>query len=758
METKKVSCHSCDIMCNVLADVEDGKVVRIRRNPDHPVTPHALCNKGSMFADTMYHKERLLHPLKRVGARGEGKWEQISWDQALDEISAKLKDSVKTYGAESVVTTAGACVPLDITRKFTNLLGSPNFTQGAYICLGNTTAPNKITYGWMPFPDWWRTNCIVLWGHDPQPNKWTAEFLWLRDALKRGAKLIVIDPRINFHAKRADMHLRVRPGTDSALALGWLHVIINEGLYDKAFVEQWTHGFEELKARVQEYTPERVSEITWVPAEQIIASARLYATSGPAIMPWTPVTDQHSNSTHSIRSFAALRAITGNLDVPGGEIFMHYNPGIVTETEIVMTEKLPKEQMDKQLGQDRFKLLSYDVWQDMNEPMERMMGKKWANQIDAGAMAHPADLWEAMKTGKPYPIKTLITVGSNTLGAYTDTKHIFEGLMNLDLLVAMDIFMVPTAQLADYVLPAAVWTEKEILHNHWDWHNIAMGGEKAVEPPGECKDEYYFWRNLAVRMGQGEHWPHETAKEFFDWRLKASGMSFDQFMAAGGVLFPEPQFKKYEKTGFGTPTGKVELYSTILEKYGYDPLPKYVEQANTHVSAPELVGEYPLTYFVGAKSEPYFQSQGRNVESLRILCPDPAVEMYPETAYDLGFEDGDWVYVETPHGKVKGKIKMSDDAHPQVVRVPYMWWFPEQPAYLPNLSGQFQSHDGQLHPDTDAFCDPEQGVPTMRGMLCKVYKIDARQQKKLTFAPGYAPAAERSAPKRIQAEEEFAVK
>lgn len=728
METKKVSCHSCDIMCNVLADVEDGRLKRVRRDPDHPITPNALCNKGAMVGDTLYHKDRLMYPLKRVGARGEGKWERISWDQALDEIAERLKVNRATYGGESLMTTAGATVPIDITRRFTNLYGSPNYTAGTYVCLGNTSGPIKATHGWMPFADYWRTKCIVLWGHDPQPNKWTCEFLWIREALKRGAKLIVIDPRINFHAKRADMHLRIRPGTDSALMLGWLNVIINEELYDKDFVARWTHGFEQLKERVQEYSPEKVSEITWIPVQQIIDSARMYATMGPSIMPWSPVTDKHSNSTHSIRCYSILRAICGNLDVPGGEMLMGFNPNIVSETQVAMTEALTKEQMDKQLGQDRFKVLSYDCWDALNEPMERVWGQKWANQIGSGSLAHPADIWTAMAEGKPYPVKSLICVGANTLGGFTNVKHIFEGLMNLDLLVSIDIFMCPTAQLADYVLPAAMWLERYTLHNHWDWHSIVMAGDKALEPPGECRDEFTILRGLAVRMGWEKHWPWKTNKEFFDWRLTPMGKTFDQFLAEGGVSFPEPQWKKYEKTGFATPTGKVELYSTLFEKWGYDPLPRYVEQAGTSESAPEMLKEYPLTFFVGGRNEPYFQSQGRNIESLRSLAPDPWIELYPETAYDLGFEEGDWVYLETPTGKLKGKIKMSDDAHPRVARVPYMWWFPEQEPYLPNLSGAFQSHDGLVLPDSDEFADVEQGVPTMGGILCKLYKAaDAEQ-------------------------------
>ena len=197
------------------------------------------------------------------------------------------EDDRGQIGPEAVSATAGAIVPYDLTRRFLNILGSPNFVAGTYLCLGNTSGVSRVTYGWQSFPDYWHTKVIVMWGHDPQPNKWTAEYLWARDAVKRGAKMIVVDPRISFSAKRSNLHLRLRPGSDPALLMGWLHVIINEELYDKEFVANWTVGFEQLKQRVQEYTPARVEELTWVPAEQVVAAARMYA-SGPAIIPGIP--------------------------------------------------------------------------------------------------------------------------------------------------------------------------------------------------------------------------------------------------------------------------------------------------------------------------------------------------------------------------------------------------------------------------------------------------------------------------------------
>jgi len=731
METKHVTCASCDIKCSVLADVEDNRIIRVRRDPDHPITPHSLCNKGAAYPDQIYHPDRLLYPLKSVGARGEGKWARVTWDEAMDEIGERLNAIVDRYGPESVAATAGAVVPYDLTRRFLNVLGSPNYVSGTYLCLGNTSGVNRVTYGWQPFPDYWHTKVIVLWGHDPQPNKWTAEYLWIRNAIKNGAKLIVVDPRVCFSAKRADIHHRLRPGSDAALLLGWLNVIINEELYDKDFVKNWTVGFEQFRQHIQQYTPEKVEEITWVPADEVRAGARMYA-SGPAIIPWNPTLDQVSNSTQGLRAMGILRAICGNIDAEGGEMMMGYHPTVVTETEISMTELLPPEQRAKQLLLPGAKLLSYEFWEEYNEASEKVFGRKWAAQVLAGALANPGAVVKAMATGEPYPVKAFINVGSDPVTSFTDARHMHDGFMNLDLLVTNDIFMVPTAQMSDFILPAATWGEKYDLHNHWDWHTFMIGGDKAVEPLGEAKDEYHFWREIAIRVGQEKYWPWETQKDFFEYRLARIASSFEEFIGAGGlaafdehpILGSNPQYKKYEKTGFATPSGKVEIYSELMEKYGYDPMPKYVEQNGTAISDPEMAKEYPLYFFIGSKGDPYFQQQGRNIASLRRLAPEPWVEIHPETAYDLGLSDGDFVCVETPHGKLYAVAKHSDEAHPKVVRVPYRWWLPEQAPYAPNFSGLFQVSDNNITSDSAAFADPEQGIPSLRGMMCKVYAVE----------------------------------
>lgn len=436
---------------------EKNEVLNIRANPEHPITPNTICHIGVRGIDFVSHQDRLLHPRHRIGGRGSGQWEEVSWEEALDDIARRLQAIVAEDGPEAVSSSIGSGGPMphDMSRRFMNLLGSPNWTSPNLICNGNTSCVNKVTYGWHQLADYVDTRCVVLWGHDPQPKKWVGEYMALEASIGNGAKLIVIDPFKSFNAGHADLWLQLRPGTDAALALGWLNVIIEEELYDAKFVADWTVGFAELKARVREFPLARVAQITGVPEQTIGDAARLYATSKPAIIPWGCTLDMQTNSTNALRALGILRAITGNLDVPGGEIFFGYHPQIRPCAEMELNELMPAEQKPKQLGSDRFKVLSWDCFDLTSKAMQPVWGRPYANQCAGGTIAHAPSIWRAMATGDPYRVWAFIADGNNTLMSYTNTKAIYGGLTKLDLLVVMDFFTTPTAQIADYVLPAA---------------------------------------------------------------------------------------------------------------------------------------------------------------------------------------------------------------------------------------------------------------------------------------------------------------
>ena len=374
----------------------------------------------------------------------------------MDEIAAKLKTVIDQYGPEGfAVSTSGwnTQTTQSADRRFMNLIGAPNWISGVALCAGNTAAVNRLTYGWFPMGDFANTNCIVLFGHNPKKHSWTPIYNMIEAARERGAKVIVLDPRVSEQAEVADLHLSLRSGTDAAMCLGWLKVIFDEGLYDKKFVENWCTGFEALKARVDEYPLDRVSEITGVDAALIAEAARMYATADGAIIPWTPITDMQISSTSAIRLHSILRAVTGNLDVVGGETLGGFNPDMIPETELAMHDALSHEQKQKQLGYEKHPAYTYRVAEMLKEPTERVWGYPYADLVMGCHMANPSEVFRAMAYEDPYPIKAFFALGNNALMSYPNQHQIHKAMMNQDLIVAHELFMTPTAMMADYVLP-----------------------------------------------------------------------------------------------------------------------------------------------------------------------------------------------------------------------------------------------------------------------------------------------------------------
>ena len=617
-------CTICDIGCQLRSETENGKLKRVIAH-DNPALAANICYKGVAAPDIHNHADRLRVPLKRVGERGEDRWEEISYEQAMDEIAERLGKVVATYGPEAfAVSTSGWNTQSThaMDRRFMNLLGSPNWTSGVALCAGNTAAVNRLTYGWFPQPDWANTNCIVLFGHNPRKHSWTPIYNAINAAKARGAKVIVLDPRVSDQAETADLHLSLRSGTDAAMCLGWLNVIINEELYDKAFVRDWCDGFAELCERVNDYPLERVEEITGVDRELIAEAARMYATADGAVIPWTPITDQQISSTSAIRLHSILRALTGNLDAPGGETLGGFNPNYIPESELGMHDVLSDEQKAKQLGFDDHPAFTYRVAEMLKEPTEKVWGFPYADLVMGCHMANPTNIFRAMAHGDPYPVKAFFALGNNALLSYANQHQIHQGLMNQDLIVAHEIFMTPTAMLADYVLPGDVFSERNHVADSWSWGNRLTLSQKAVEPEGEATSTYEFWRDLAHRMGFAEHFPWATLEDVLDYRLSRSNRSFAEFAASTFMEAPAPEFHKYRASGFATPSGKVELYSSILDDLGFDPLPY-------HREGPAVSEEYPYRVFTGVREDAFFQTGQRNIKVLRERMPTPKLFLHP---------------------------------------------------------------------------------------------------------------------------------
>lgn len=696
-------CQACHCNCGVLVHVEDGKVDKVTGDPHHPMNHGFICVKGQAQPELLYHPDRLKYPIKRTGERGEGKWQRISWDEALDNIAEKLTDIQSKYGAESiaVMTGTGPRTGNNTARLFCLMLGTPNrISVDNHICFAPSTVAEMATYGIMTTmmeigPDYPNAECIMVWGanttnsHPPRGEE------IVQAKRKRGAKLIVIDPRRTTLAAMADMWLQIRPGTDLALALGMINVIINEGLYDKEFVEKWCHGFEELKEHVQAFPPEKVAEITWLSVDSIKETARLYATTKPAVLHHRIGLEHNINSTQNDRAMAILIALTGNLDEKGGNLFRLLPEGFSNTGNQF---DVPRSISEKRIGDKEFPL--------------------------AQGFVHCALAVDAMLGEYSYPLKAMYCTTGNPVVNMQDSKKMWRALKNLELLVVADFFMQPTAELADIVLPASTWMEKDDMGDFPNlmYTNYIAAGQKAVEPLYECRDD----REILLEMQKRIKWPDripmpwKDTDELNNAMVESLGITYREMQEKGYIIEPM-RYRKYTENGFNTPTGKVELYSTRLKEYGYDPLPTYHEPPESPASTPELLPEYPLILITGGRNISFFNTEGRQISGLRKRMPDPLIDIHPDTAGGAGIAEGDWVWLETPQvrgERVRFKARLTDEVHPKVVHAPHGWWFPEKPA---PEHGCFDSNVNVVltgDPPREAIC----GSVRTRGTLCRVYK------------------------------------
>ncbi len=719
--TKRTICQSCDIACSVVTEAKKGRVVKVRSS-DNPIFKDNICMKGIIAPKGFANPNRITHPLKRVGERGSGKWERVSWEDAFADIGVRLKAIIDEHGPEAwAVSTSQWNTATDhgLGRRIMNHIGSPNWTSGVALCAGNTAAINRYTYGWFPIGDFQNTKCIVLMGHNPRRHSWTPMYTWIKQAQARGAKLIVTDPRRSSSAERADIWLPLKVGSDTAMMLGWLKVIIDEELYDKDFVRDWTIGFDELKERVDEYPLERVAKLTGCESSMIAKAARMYATEGPSIIPWTPITDMQRNSTSGIRLQSILRAICGYVDVPGGEHLQGFNPDIVNESTIEMHHVLSNEQKAKQLGADKHPAFTYRGQERFREPTKRVWGQEYANLIMGCHMTPPSSLFRAMAGEGPYPVKAFFFLGNNPMMSYANMKLIIEAMMKQDLIVTHEQFMTPSAQLADYILPADSWLERPWLMDSFGWTSTIRTSEKSMEPPGECRSTFEFWKLLAGALDRSEIVPWETIEDFYSYRLEKLGMTWDEFVNTTDVHFAPPEFRKYRKTGFATPSGKVELKSLALEELGFDPLPYFRED-------PPIDPNFPLLLFTGVREDGFFQTGHRHIEEMRKRHPEPLLFVSPETAELYRISEDEWVEVENELAKISIKVAIKETMPNGLIRIPHGWWKPEMKQGVGHLSGALKYADAQLCRDDEDYLDLEQGIPHLKGVPCRINKLSSR--------------------------------
>ena len=735
----------CKMYCGLIAERENGKLTRLRPNPEYPSPNKGCPDRLPHHIKWLYSDIQIKKPLKRIGGRGEGKWEEISWDRALDEIAAKLQELKDKYGPETLSVTEGTYRSdiYYIRTRFLNLFGNPsNIGCAGTICHCNTVALSMALIGTAQSGRHTgiAPKCTVIHGNDMSQ---TAPLAWNRLKKLHGegkTKIILIDPRKTSMGDDADIWLRIRPGTDTALLMGWINIIIREELYDKEFVGNWTYGFEELKARAAEYPPDKVSEITWIPEELIIESARMYASNFPAELKDASSTDMLGrNAIRVEQARVCLRALTGNLGAGGGD--MAEGPGPVVNGKLAlrdsmlqMIEALPIEQRKKQIGADRFKLMTWLGYELMAPKYEQTYGVPFPQSGHNFLSVQPL-IWKAILEKDPYPITANITWASNPLLNASDTKLIYDALksLNLELSVVSELVMTPTAMLADYVLPAASKLEKPMCETHEDFSATMRVAERAVDPVGERREEYLMWKGLAQRLGFGEHFPWNSEEELADSRLEPVGLTFKEASTKTYLVKSDERWtydrinpRTGKQTGFATISGKIELYSNVLERLGYDPLPFYEEPPISPYSTPELAAEYPYILITGGNFRPMFHSENRQPGlGTREQFLWPIMDIHPETAEKHGIEDGDWVCVETPKGVIKQRARVAGEIDPRVINVQSHWWYPEQPHMEPWLGGLWESNCNVLTPaDDPELFDPVTGGWPMRALLCKIYKAE----------------------------------
>ena len=561
-------CTLCYHSCGTRVSVENGKAVKIRGLESHPLNRGRLCPKGSRALDVVYSPERLKQPLKRRN----GGFEEITWDQALDEIAGKMSALKDEYGPEIFGFFCGSIGVENLEMStLVHLLrsgfGSPNFFSVESICYRMRIRTRQMTFGRYPTEEP-NSNLYILWGHNPDQSDFPLKF-FLKKNLKKGAKLVVIDPKRIPLADQADMYLRIRPGTDGALALAMLNVIIEEDLYDHDFIEAHTTGFDKLVPHVKPYTPEWAADVTWIATDDIRRLARLFAaTKGASIFQGTCTQDQTANGTQNSRAFAVLQTITGNINVPGGWVtsppprFGH--PGY-------SVEGMP-------LGGDEYPLF-YELW-----------GRK-----------APYGVVTLVPENIPDRLKGFMVIGGNPLISMPDSNAFKSAFEKLDLLVVQDLFMTETARAAHYVLPACSHLEKwgvAYTYNVCHCLPFLMLRKQCIEPLHDSWSEWRFLTELGHRLGMSDRFPWKTEKEFVSFMIEPTGLSFDYLLneKPEGDYYAE---KEYTSPAgfFRTPSKKIEIYSDALEQAGFDPLPSYLEPERGPVRGDKSFREkYPLTF------------------------------------------------------------------------------------------------------------------------------------------------------------------
>lgn len=719
-------CHPVGCGLKLYVD-QDGRLDHVEGDENNPITRGRLCVRCLALKDYVYNPSRIIYPMKRDPKnRGQhDRWERITWDEAYALIKEKRDYFAATYGPEcmAVFSGTGRSGGILVADMAQAVLGTPNacYTQSGYACYQpRSMSCSHVLGAYYPEldyagglegtydnPNYVVPEVVVMWGKEPLPSNGDGLFGHaVIDLMKRGAKLISVDPRANWLSTRSEVHLRVRPGTDTAMGMAWLWVIINEGLYDHDFVEKWTYGFDEFCARINDpemgMTPERAAEVCQVPVADIYKAARLYAAAKPASIAWGLAFDQNQNGNQAAHCILALMSICGNIDVPGGQIIAEIDaaPGVTEGGEMEVNLDKADAGADDNTAEDAARPQRRIGWDSLPEELRaKTIGyKEYPLYVDNIRNAHADMMFDAVTTGKPYKIRMGWIQSTNLLAPTCCAQPTgwYEGLKSLEWCMATDCFITPSIEgLADLFLPLASCAEKnDVVMTHYAGSPVTVGSVNKAIDVGEVKSDIEILIELGEYLGQdclkdenGERLFKDEIDFLTQRRARSAKEPFEdlreEVVHQRGV-----NYRKYEtgllrpdrKPGFLTPTGRVELWSTAYAHYGEDPLPYYREPAFSPATDPKLAEKYPYILTTGARLYAFFHSEHRQIPVLRELHPDPMIEINPEDARELGVADGQWVEITNDYGRAKFKAKVSPIVKKGVVQADHGWWFPERQA------------------------------------------------------------------------------
>ena len=699
----KTICQMCYYYCGLNVTVKNNQIIRVEGMKESPVNQGRLCVKGLACPEIVSDPKRLKSPLKRVGERGSGKWKMVTWDQALDEISEKMLKIRDAFGPEYIGYYRGHApgwvTNFNYVCRFMNSWDSPNLFTHAHLCFGPRAIAHMATFGRFPEPDFENTNCILLIGSNPvytSPVNYAPRIIW---AKQRGAKLIVVDPRFTHTSAKAELCLQNRLGTTGALILGMINVIIEDKLYDERFIKDWVKGFEQLRIFIKDYTPEKVEEITWVHASKIRKAAEMVATIKPAVVLDGNGLDQETNTVQTVRATSILRCLIRSVQEPGGSIMMPLLPFV----DVQRRSSQPPDFYAKSVCQ-------YPAF------------------AAGGAGLTGVEMIDSITTQNPYGIKAIIVQGGDPVAVLSNTDRVREALKKLDLLVVHDLYHSATGQIADFVLPAASFLERDLVlyYRYRPKANINLIAmqNKCVPPVGQSKSDLALIFALARKLGLQELFPWENECDAFNWELEANGISVEWLRKHPGGFVreytPDEIYQSYKKNMFQTPSGKIEFVSSQFEKMGYDPLPTYQEPAMSPISRPDIARDFPLIGSTGLKLGIHTHTQFRTLPRIKNIESDPFAEIHPQTASELKLKNREWIQIETPEGSTTARTRISLSVLPGTVFLTFGYGQPY--AGKENLVNRLTS---------DRKRDPIAGVTSNRSFLCRVKKSEVCQNDKL---------------------------